>query len=197
MIQVKRIFPECNADTLLVKLILQRGNPVHYEGIPNVATALKKFPNDTAFIIGLVDDDKFKTLPSFIKEFSEIPDNEYLSAHGLQYDGVPHDLPLFIQNHRQLISQQNLIILKHPGTQKYLIKLKPAFEKWIISVGESCGITLGESEYEGNFMRFKDEAKDDEVYNNKNVKKFINSIVIADPPAIQTLRFWFQKVFVP
>ena len=193
MIGVKRIFPECHADTLLVKLILQRGSPVHYEGIPNVAIAMKKITSTNVIIIGVVDDDKYETLPTFIREFKPIPNESYIASHGLTFDGNSHELVDFIQSHRKTIEQQNLIILQYPGTQKYLIKLKPAFEKWLLATGRVCNIHLEDTKYKGHFKKFRDDAKDSEVYFNTELKKFINSIVLANPPAIETLKFWLNK----
>ena len=162
MIEVKRIFPECYADTLLVKLILQRGNPAHYKGIHNVAAALQKHQNHTQFTVGLIDKDKVKNASNYIKKFIVV------------------------------FEQDNLAILNLPGTQIYLIQLNPAFEKWLLAAAGSCGISLPNDYI---FEHFKRDAKDINVEDISRCKKFINSVVEANPPAIQTLKFWLEKVF--
>ena len=75
MIEVKRIYPECNADTLLVELILQRGRPAHYAGISKVSAALERSRNDI-YTVGLIDTDKFKRNPTYIDNFTEIVDDK-------------------------------------------------------------------------------------------------------------------------
>ena len=164
MIGLKRIFPECDADTLLVQLIHQRGLPVHCKGIHKVANSLERFTNNTQFVIGLIDNDKMKNQPTFIRKFKVLEEN----------------------------AEQQLTILHLPETEKYIARLNPAFEKLILSAAEVCNIQRAQYGFD-SFEKFRNAAKDEGVYDNKNFKKFINAVIEANPPAIQTLRYWLNK----
>src|SRR5580658_7856673 len=117
MINLHRILPECCADTFLVSLLFKQEMLPDYNGIGDVANALAKFTSDD-FVIGLIDTDKFKRPdPKYIRQFTEILEDN--------------------------LDDQGLIILKIPDTNKHIIRLHPAFEKWILSVAKSCGIDPG------------------------------------------------------
>jgi len=166
--KIERIYPECNADTMLVQLILQRGLPIHCKNIHKVAKSLENFSNNNLFIIGVIDDDKSKNVPTYIKGFKVFENNE------------------------NKIKEECLAILNLPGTNKYVIRLHPAFEKWILFVAESCGINPANYGFD-NFEKIKAAAKGPDVYDNKDFKKFVNAIIQQNPPAIQTLKFWLDK----
>ncbi len=164
MIDIKRIYPECNADTLLIELLLKQEEPKHCQGITEVAKAMKGCTRIDKVIVGLVDDDKFKRLPSYIKEF-------------------------------KLIENQNGLKKHHPSANQYIIQLQPAFEKWIIAAGESCNVSFNASYYKGNFDKFKNDAKSPVVNQNDYMKEYIRKIILANPPAIQTLNSWLNEIF--
>ena len=163
--KLKRIFPECDADTLFVKLLLQRGLPNHQKNIHKVAKALELHGDDSLFVIGLVDNDKVKNVPTYLKGFAEIENNK---------------------------KEEGLTILNLEGTEKYIVRLHPAFEKWILFVAKSCGIRPEDYGY-SDFEKLRSESKGDGVYNNIALNKFIKAVINANPPAIQTLRYWLNK----
>jgi hypothetical protein len=167
MIEVKKIYPECNADTLLVELILQRGKPAHYAGISKVAAALEK-SRDDIFVIGLVDTDKFKNNPPLIDKFTEIVDDR--------------------------IENENIIVLKIPNTNKHIIRINPAFEKWAWNTAQDCGIMPATYGFD-TIDKLIAIAKPYGVFEDSNFKKFVNAIIQANPPQVQTLRNWLSKVF--
>ncbi len=168
MIEVKRVFPECNADTLLSELILKRGTPAHYKGVSKVSKALKKYENAEHFIIGVIDTDKFQREDNYILEFTETVENKLI--------------------------KEGLIIKKLPKTNKHLIRIDPEFEPWMWKIAKECGINPKTYGY-NSLTEFYKASKREEVVQNKNFKKMINDIIKANPPAIQTLRKWLEKVF--
>ena len=105
MIQVKRIFPERNADTLLVEHLLQRGRPAHYKGNSKVAKALKDVKNNEILTYGMVDSDKFKNTPPYLKNFTITKEDKSV--------------------------EQGLILKQLPNSNKHLIFICPKFEPWI------------------------------------------------------------------
>jgi hypothetical protein len=165
MIDVKRIFPECNADTLLVELIIKRGKPAHYKGISKVANAIEKFEHHHLFVVGVVDDDKFTRVPRYLNEFETVLDQK----------------------------EDNIKVLRERGTQKHIIKIVPALEKWIWMVAEGCGIDAAQYGFD-SWQYLKDNVtKDETIYQNTNFKKFINAIIAKNPQPIQTLTTWLSK----
>ena len=147
MIEVKRVFPECWADTMLVELILQRGRPAHYHGINNVGIALHKYKGGD-FVIGLVDTDKFKRKDPKIELFTFEVENRL------------HD--------------HQLIIKQIPETNKYIIRIHPEFESWIWNLAIQCDIDPKDAEYGFDTIgKLADASKAEDAFDNKKLKKFI------------------------
>ena len=163
--RLTRILPECYADTLLVELILQRGTPNHQKNIHNVAKSLESYNNHTLFVIGIVDNDKAKNVPSYINKFEVIHDK---------------------------IGDEKLAILNLSGTEKYIVRLYPAFERWLWFVAESCSVNPGDYGF-ANFEKLRSGSKGEGVYDNIELKKLINAVILKNPPAIQTLRSWLCR----
>jgi len=124
----------------------------------------KSFKNNSVFVVGLVDNDKAEKTPPFLRKFDVIQNTD------------------------------DLIILKEKESEKHLIKLVPAFEKWIWKVASDCDIPPSQYGY-NKWEDIKNITKTDAVFMNGNFKKFINAVIDKDPPPIQTLRFWLSKVF--
>lgn len=164
MISIKRIFPECNADTLLVELVLQRKWAYHCHGINEVGIELNKHYRGK-FIIGLVDNDKFIRPEPRLKLYTDI-----------------------VVDKKQ---DEGLIIKKEPDTEKHVIVLHPAFERWLwkLAVDNNCIGLNGINSFED----LKSETKSNKVNDNQKLIDFIKVIVNANPPAIQTLRTWLEK----
>lgn len=169
MIEVKRVFSECKADTMLAEIILQRGNPAHHKGIVKVCDAIIKFESNN-YVIGIVDRDKFKRDTGPINKFSEL-----------------------VQDRTEA---EGLLILKKPNTNKYVIRLCPAFEKWIWKVAEQNHIN--HNDY--GFMNIDDliqAAKSHDVHDHPELIRFVKKVIRHDPSPIKTLRSWLEKVFNP
>jgi len=169
MIQVKRIFPECNADTLLVELILERGSPAHYKGITKVAEALERISNNSTFVIGIVDSDKFKKTPSYLTKFTE------------EVENVSNEL--------------GLIFKKMDNTNKHLVYVCPEFETWIWNRAIKSSINAADFGF-NSLDDFYKVSKGNEIRENVNFKKFINAIVRSDDAAIEKLKSWLSQVVV-
>ncbi len=166
MINIKRIFPECCADTFLVSLLFQQEMLPDYDGIGDVANAMNAYPGEE-FIIGLIDTDKFKRPdPKYLREFTEVVDDK--------------------------LDSEGVIVMKMPGTNRHIIRLHPAFEKWALATAQSCGIYPEKYRFE-TFKKLAKEAKKLEVAKNKDIEAFLMDIINRNPPAIQTLRFWLEK----
>ena len=165
MIELKNIFPECNVDTFLVQLIFDWQIPGHRFGITEVAKALETH-SGTDFVIGLIDTDKFKREPRFIKDFVEI-------LH-------------------KALDDEGIIVQKIPGTNKHIIRLHPGFERWIWKAAATCGIDPRKYGF-NEWKLLRAATKQQNVSENDKVAGFIKEVIEANPPAIQTLRHWLSK----
>jgi hypothetical protein len=121
MIEVKRIFAECCADTLFVELLLQRGKSTHCGGITEVAKALENFRTNEV-VIGFIDTDKFKRDPPFIRKFTEDLGGNF--------------------------EDENIAVKRIPNTQKYIVRLHPEFEDWIWALCEKFNIDTSKYGYQ-------------------------------------------------
>lgn len=165
MIDVKRIFPECNADTLLIELLLERGKPAHYKGISKVAEAIKRIQNNNLPVVGIIDNDKFNYSP-YIKEFIE-------KENKIETDG--------------------LLLKQLPGTQKFLIFISPAFERWIWKQAEESNIRPIRFGY-NTITDLCGASKSNEIREDANFKKFVNKVVRSNCRSIQTLKEWLIQI---
>ena len=170
MIEIKNVFPECDVDTLLVELILQRGKPMHNKGITKVVNSIANYNNSSKYLIGITDTDRFKRdkdNPN-LKKFSEIVADK--------------------------IEAEGLLIIKIPATNKYLIRINPDFEPWLWKLALECNINPSSSEY--GFSSYDEFYKASKRYGLKQeprLKKFVNAVVLNNPPAIVTLKIWLEK----
>lgn len=166
------IFPECDADTLLVKLIIQNERfHNHRKGISKVATALKKCPLKQGPAIGLVDNDKFKTLPSYFKECE-----------------VKEDLSK---------KQEQLILKQHVATGHFVIHLHPAFERWFWHQYELCSEKISDTD-EIHVSSFESLRNLTKHFGNtgscpNELRLFMKKVITLNPPGIIRLREWFKK----
>ncbi len=164
MIDVKNIFPECDADTLLVELIINRGKPNHKKGISEVTKALDMFQNNNSRLVGLVDYDKLKyqNQNKYLVNFSEI-----------------------------ILDQKNedegLIIKKIPNKQHFLIFVFKEFEPWIWKQAQLAKIDSTEFGIK-NLDELYKLSKHYRNIGNANFKKFVNAVVSANPMGIELLR---------
>jgi hypothetical protein len=166
MIEIKNIFPECDADTLLVELITGRGHANHNKGVSKVSKALKRNGNKQGPIIGLIDSDKFK----------RIHEDPYI--------------PAFSELVCDLINQREKLRLKKlPNKRHYLIFIHPEFEPWIWAQSKLVDVDPSSYGY-SNYKEFEDDSKDYGLSESIRFKTYVNAIVQANPPGIITLRRW-------
>lgn len=165
MIDIKNIFPECFSDTLLVELILNRGKANHKKNISKVVNALKDKSDSNEKLVGVVDYDVFKKTfiyNKYLNVFSQIvEDKESLDA--------------------------SLRILKIPTKNHFVIFIKPEFEPWIWKQAELANV----KNFDFNIKDLEDlykKSKHQKNGINLDLKKFVNAVVMANPPGIKLLR---------
>lgn len=162
MIDIKRIFPECNADTLLIELVMRKGRPPHYKGCTNVAKALNHLGNKNRFATGLIDKDKFKNTPTYFGSFVVKEDKE--KTEGL--------------------------ILKHlPDTQLHIILICKEFEPWLLARAAECGVDPKKYGFE-SIKKLEKASKPESSPDRVQFKDFLSEVIGKNPPSIQTLRKW-------
>jgi hypothetical protein len=164
MISVKHIFPECDVDTLFVELLLQRGKPPHYKGLSKVGKQLIEHKSGH-IVIGVADSDKFKREDPHLKLFTELKEDR-LEAEGL-------------------------IVHKLPNSNKYILRIHPEFEPWFWRLAMVAGIDGDQFGFK-NRNSFEKAAKGYGIERSIEIKKFINAVISANPPAVQTMRKWLE-----
>ena len=169
MIDIKNIFPECDADTLLIELITQRGWANHNKGVSKVSKSLLHKSDLVGPFFGVVDSDKFKNIDKdpYIPFFTQIVSNTVNDAEKLK-------------------------LTKIPGKEHYLIFIHPEFESWILAQAELVGIKLSQYNY-NSYKEFERESKNYGLVISPKFKKFVNEIVEANPPGILLLKKWLLK----
>ncbi len=166
MVELKNIFPECDADTLLVELITQRGHPNHCKGISKVSTALKNNSESNGFFIGIVDSDKFK----------RIVDDKYLQN--------------FTEELYNFKEQDEGIVLKRiPNKHHYILFIHKEFEPWVWKQAKLAQINTEEYGFSDLKSLYR-ESKHYRTNESQKFKKFVNAVVKANPPGVQFLKKW-------
>jgi len=170
MIDIKDIFPECDADTLLVELITKRGKANHNKGVSKVSKALKNRSDKQGPFVAVIDSDKFKRLHQdpYLPQFSEVISN-YING------------------------KEHLKLNKLPNKQHYLVFIHPEFEPWIWEQAALAEINFEELGYNNDYKGFETDAKNYGLAQSKKFKKFVNAVVSANPPGIIMLRRWLVE----
>ncbi len=168
MIELKRVVPECNADTLLVELILRQGRAGHRHGITEVAKELQRHDDAVTYRVGLVDTDKFRREHPLVLAFSEHVCDK--------------------------LADFGILICKIPDTNIHLIRLHPEFESWIWNMAIKYEIQSAEFGIY-TFTDLDKACKRNLVREDVGLKAFINAIVQHDSEEIRLLRHWLRKVF--
>ena len=163
MIDITRVYPECFADTLLAEIVLQHKPAFHYRGISEVSKAMQRYGNTSHTIVGLLDGEKFKNEDTYLKSFIEIE------------------------------RRAGVVLLQIPDYTRYLIKLLPSFEDWILTTGALCGIMPENYKY-SDIQRFKRDCKREDVHKNQEIRNMLKAIVRADPEPVKALREWLHKI---
>ncbi len=166
MIDIKNIFPECDADTLLVRLITQRGNANHCKGISKVINELESRKNQNSYLIGIVDSDKFKR------------------KEDLKY------LKLFSESVCDLVNNnEGITIHKIPNKEHYIIYIHTEFEVWAWKQALLAGLNTNEFGF-ADIKEFYKESKHFRTNESAKFKRFVNAIVIENPPGVKLLKEW-------
>jgi len=110
--------------------------------------------------IGIIDDDKKKTALTF-KDFVLVEEKE--SMRLLQY--------------------------QYPSSNKHLILLKPAFEKWVFQQAAQQNVDVTKYGF-GRLKDFARSSKSIHVNENQQVKQFLNTIHQKKPAGFIQLKQW-------
>lgn len=88
--------------------------------------------------------------------------------------------------------EHKLQLLKHKTTNKHLILLKPAFEKWIFGQAEKVNVLPQDYKFK-NVKAFGQQAKSINVFKNQNVKGFLNTLKQKNPDGFSQLKSWIAE----
>ena len=110
--------------------------------------------------IGIIDKDKnVGAMPSYFKEFNLV--KKY---------------------------QDKIELLKHSKSNKYLIKIKPAIEVFLLDIVESHSIDLKKYKLPTKKKSFINYCKSSELPTKDNFKNFLNTIKQKNPPVVAKLK---------
>lgn len=171
MIELKRIIPECDADTLLVELLFMRGRAGHRKGISNTVKAVIDYPTNQT-VIGICDTDKFKR------------------------DRDNPNIKLFSNSILRLPNEFGFTINNIPDTNKYLVRINPEFESWIWDIIKKNNISI-ESHGISTLEEFYMITKHFRTNQDPRLKRLLLSIInhTPTPKEIYQLREFLSKVF--
>ena len=103
-------------------------------------------------------------------------------------DNDKTSIPRYFQEFRQVSRTNALIFLKHPAQNHYLIKIAPAFERFITNAANEVGVNKTDYRLPPNDKNFRDITKDEKLSKNQNFVNFLNAVIANNPSAIQDLR---------
>jgi hypothetical protein len=116
MIDYPQILPECNADTLLVNMLIG-ATTAHNRGINTVFATLKKFESNNKKAIGVIDDDKRKDKDPYYKKYKL--KKEYLCFKHLQH---PNGIQELIVTHGKGFEKFIMRVAEEADVQHKLLK---------------------------------------------------------------------------
>jgi len=88
--------------------------------------------------------------------------------------------------------KESMRLLRYPSSNKYLILLKPAFEKWVFEQAAQKDIETTKYGF-GNSKNFARSSKSMYVNENQQVKQFINTIHQKKAAGFMQLKQWILK----
>jgi len=159
------IIPECYADTELMKALVQKDKDIiHAHGSGGVANRMQRLKNIQR-VIGVVDEDKKKTQPSYFADFTQ----EEIGKNGIVVK-VKKD--------------------EH-GTQ-HLIMICPAFEVWFLDAVKSVNVSLP-SDWEADAKWLHDSVFGKKEL-DATAKGFLTVVASKKPASFVTLKDWIDKL---
>jgi hypothetical protein len=94
----------------------------------------------------------------------------------------------YLQSFKEIKKDSNIIFNKHADKNHYLIKICPAFEKFILQAANEVNVTRQKHKLPINDKAFYKLVKSREVKKNQNFINFVNAIVAKNPPSIAFLQ---------
>jgi hypothetical protein len=155
--------PECHGDTELIRCLgISRKMINHQKGNGNLTNAMRK--NKADKVIGITDEDKFKTLPKYFDDFIEEK------------------------------QEQHLILKKHKNNDnQYLIIISKDLEDWLLYSAKLVKISPSQFLLPDEIKKFKDVIKDKAIAKNQQFIKFIKALKKAETKPFITLENWIKE----
>jgi hypothetical protein len=155
--------PECHGDTELIRCLgISRKMINHQKGNGNLANAMRK--NKADKVIGITDEDKFKTLPKYFDDFIEEKQEQYL----------------ILKKHKNIDNQ-------------YLIIISKDLEDWLLYSAKLVKISPKQFHLPEDIRGFKEVVKDKIVSHNRHFIQFINALKKAEAKPFITLENWLKE----
>ncbi|MEO6454229.1 MAG: hypothetical protein ABIN97_09165 [Ginsengibacter sp.] len=161
----KCFLPECNLDTLLVEVLLEKTFSVnHQKGNSSIAARMNKGSLQNSFAVGIIDEDKVKLRA--LENFREI---KKLTKNGLKFFE-----PIDRSKHH------------------YFIQICPAIERWILSESKKGEINIADEKYKlpntlGGLVKLKSSLQK----NDQRFKLlFLDMLTNENCDEIITLKKW-------
>lgn len=161
----KCFLPECNLDTLLVEVLLQKSFAVnHQKGNSSIPKKMDRKALINSFAVGIIDEDKIK-----LRELDKFKEIKRLTKKGLK---------LFEQN--------------DIDTHHYFIQICPAIEKWILNESTKGEIDLADEKYKlPNTLKGLVNLKGASQRNDQRFKMlFLDMLANEKCDEIITLKKW-------
>ena len=167
--------PECHVDTALAYALLagRRSFFNHQHGISKVANLLRDqaaAARGPRFIVGMVDKDKRLTDVKYLRQFSR--EVAARPAPDCRYG---------IYQHEQHLTH-------------YLLLLEPACDTWIFEAAAAAGLDLAAFNLPTTLPGFITFAKDEGIEEDPNLRRLLQAIKQAQPPAYRELAQFVAEV---
>lgn len=155
--------PECYGDTELIKCLgISRKMINHQKGNGNLANAMRK--NKADKVIGITDEDKFKTLPKYFDDFEKEKNEHHL----------------ILKKHKAIDNQFLIIICKD-------------LENWLLYSAKIAEISPKQFHLPEDIKSFKGIVKDKIISNNQSFIQFLKAIKKAEAKPLLTLESWIRE----
>lgn len=155
--------PECYGDTELIRCLgISRKMINHQKGNGNLANAMRK--NKADKVIGITDEDKFKTLPKYFDDFVEEKSKHHLT----------------LKKHKIFDNQ-------------FLIIISKDLENWLLYSAKIADISPKQFHLPEGIKSFKEVVKDKIVSNNQSFMLFISALKKAEAKPFLTLESWIKE----
>ena len=99
-------------------------------------------------------------------------------------DNDKKNIPIYFNNFEIVFESKNYILKKHFSKNQILICVKPAIEKFLITLLKDLDYDLNEYQFTENFKKFRSITKKKSIEDNKNYEKLIKKIILSENKTI-------------